>query len=34
MKFYNNTKREHFLIGVLVGVLLAVAAYYVGGAVA
>lgn len=29
MKVFNNSKREFFLIGVLVGVVLAVAAYFV-----
>lgn len=27
MKVYNDSKREHILIGVLIGVVLAVAAY-------
>jgi hypothetical protein len=29
MKFFNNTKREYLLIGVLIGVVLALAAYAV-----
>lgn len=29
MKFFANSKREYFLIGVLVGVVLATAAYVV-----
>lgn len=30
MRFFDNSRREWFLIGTLAGVLLAVAAYYVG----
>ena len=29
MKFWNNSRREHFLLGTLTGVLLAVATYVV-----
>lgn len=29
IKFFANTRREHFLIGVLVGVVLAIVAYTV-----
>lgn len=34
MKFWGNTRREWMLIGVLVGVVLAVAAYTVAGMLA